>query len=46
MLREIHRLGIQPTLFGLEYSHNFQNNLPEMAECVKFFNQITIETLQ
>jgi len=46
MLREFQRLGIRPTLFGLEYSYQFENNLPETAESAKFFNRITVETLE
>jgi type 1 glutamine amidotransferase/sugar phosphate isomerase/epimerase len=43
MLREIKRLGIQPALIGLEYSYKFEDNMPEMSECVKFFNQTVVE---
>ncbi len=43
MLQEIHRLGIKPTLFGLEYSYDFEDNMPEMAQCVEFFNQFTLD---
>ena len=43
MLRELRRLGIKPTLIGLEYSYDFLDNMPEMAECVEFFNQVTVE---
>ncbi len=42
-LQEIHRLGIRPTLIGLEYSYDYSDNLPESAECVKFFNTFTQE---
>ncbi len=41
--QELHRLGIKPTLIGLEYSHNFSNNMPEMRQCVKFFNGVSLE---
>ena len=43
MLKELHRLGIKPTLIGLEYSYDFLDNMPEMAECVEFFNRVTLE---
>ena len=46
LLLEIHRLGIRPTLFGIEYSYDFLDNLPETAECVEFFNRVTLETLK
>ncbi len=43
LLREMHRLKIQPTMFGLEYSHNFEQSLPEVAQCVEFFNKLSLE---
>ena len=33
------------TLIGLEYSYKFEDNMPEMAECVKFFNQLMVKHL-
>jgi type 1 glutamine amidotransferase/sugar phosphate isomerase/epimerase len=42
-LQEIHRLGLQPTLFGLEYSHNWFESLPEIAQSVQFFNRVSQE---
>jgi type 1 glutamine amidotransferase/sugar phosphate isomerase/epimerase len=43
MLQELRRLGVKPTLMGLEYSHDYLDNMPEMAECVEYFNRVTIE---
>ncbi len=43
LLRELRRLKLQPTLFGLEYSHNFMNNTAEAAQCVEFFNKTSLE---
>ncbi len=43
MLQEMHRLGIQPTLIGLEYSYDFLDNMPEMTECVEFINQLNLD---
>ncbi len=40
LIRELHRLKITPTLFDLEYSDKFEDNMAEMAECVKFFDQV------
>ena len=37
--KEIDRLGIEPTIFGIEYEHNWKNSMPEIAECVKFFKK-------
>lgn len=41
MLEELHRLGLRPTTIGLEYSYDFLDNMPEMAECVAFFHRVT-----
>ena len=38
-LHEVHRLGIEPAIFGIEYEYHWDNSMPEIAECVKFFNQ-------
>ena len=42
-LKELHQLGIRPTMFGLEYSYNWLESMPEIAKCVEFFNQVTLE---
>lgn len=39
-LEAIHQLGIKPTLIGLEYSYDYSDNLPESAECKKFFDEL------
>jgi sugar phosphate isomerase/epimerase len=41
LLQEIRRLGIQPTLIGLEFSHDYADNMPEMAACVEFIRLAT-----
>lgn len=38
-LREVHRLGVRPTLFAIEYEHNWEDNRNDIAECAKFFRQ-------
>lgn len=35
---EMHKLGIKPTMIGLEYSYNFDQSLPEVTKCVEWFN--------
>ena len=40
------RLGIRPTLIGLEYSYDFMDNMPEMAESVGFINRLKLDTPQ
>jgi sugar phosphate isomerase/epimerase len=43
IIREMHRLGIKPTLWGLEYSRNWLESLPEITKCIEFFNQTSLE---
>ncbi|MHC4325737.1 MAG: ThuA domain-containing protein, partial [Planctomycetota bacterium] len=42
-IEEIHRLGIRPTMFGLEYSYNWFESMPEIAQCIDFFNKMSME---
>jgi type 1 glutamine amidotransferase/sugar phosphate isomerase/epimerase len=42
-LREMRRLGVRPTMFGLEYSYNWLDSLPETARCVEFFNDLSLK---
>jgi len=42
-ISEIHRLGIRPTMFGLEYSYNWFESMPEIARCIDFFNGISVQ---
>jgi len=41
-IEEIHHLGIRPTMFGLEYSYNWLESMPEIAQCIDFFNKISV----
>jgi sugar phosphate isomerase/epimerase len=45
-IKEIHRLGIKPTMFGLEYSYNWLESMPEIARCIDFFNKVSLELAQ
>jgi sugar phosphate isomerase/epimerase len=40
VLREVHRLGLKPTIFAIEYEYNRENNSTEIAECAKYFRQV------
>jgi hypothetical protein len=42
-IEEIHRLGIKPTMFGLEYSYNWFESMPEIARCIDFFNKVSMK---
>ena len=43
VLREFQRLGVAPAMFGLEYSHDWLDSMPEVARSVDFFNTISLE---
>jgi len=45
-ISEIHRLGIRPTMFGLEYSYNWFESMPDIAKCSEFFNRVSIRIAQ
>lgn len=42
-IRELLRAGQRPTMFGLEYSHNFLESMPEVAKCAEFFHQLSLQ---
>jgi type 1 glutamine amidotransferase/sugar phosphate isomerase/epimerase len=42
-IKEVHRLGLKPTMWGLEYSYNFLESLPDIAKCIEFFNKVSLE---
>ncbi len=43
LIEEIHRLGIRPTMFGLEYSYNWLESMPDIAKCIEFFNNVSVQ---
>lgn len=43
IFREIHRLGLRPTMIGLEYSKDFDNNFDAVAQCADFFHRLVLE---
>lgn len=40
---ELHRQGISPTMIGVEYSRDWFESGPKLAQCVEFFNATTLE---
>ena len=42
-LREVHRRGIRPKMFGLEYSYDWNDSMPEVTQCARFFDEITLK---
>ena len=43
MLREVHRQGLTDVVFSVEYEHNWENSLPEIAQSVAYFDKIAAE---
>ncbi len=41
--RELHRLGIKPAMIGLEYSHDWFESMPKIADSIEFFNSTVLE---
>jgi len=45
MLRELNRQKFQG-LFSIEYEYNWDNSVPDLAECIEYFNQQAMEIFQ
>ncbi|MGA2796859.1 MAG: sugar phosphate isomerase/epimerase [Thermoguttaceae bacterium] len=45
MLGELHRQGFKG-VFSIEYEYNWDNSLPEIAQCVGYFDKIAAELAQ
>lgn len=41
-LEEVHRLGIKPKMFGLEYSYDWFDSMPEVEQSARFFDEVTL----
>ncbi|GAG44477.1 unnamed protein product, partial [marine sediment metagenome] len=42
-IKEIRRLGIVPTMWGLEYSYDWLDSMPEIARSIEFFDKISLQ---
>lgn len=42
LMEEIKRQGFQG-VFSIEYEHNWDNSVPDIAQCVEYFNQVAAE---
>ncbi len=42
LLRKLRALGVKPTMIGLEYSRNFEDNLADVKRCAAFFNELSL----
>ena len=40
---EIHRQGVKPKMFGLEYSYDWLDSMPEVEESARFFDGVTLD---
>ncbi len=43
ILKHLRDNDINPVMFGLEYSRNWDNNIPEISESVAYFNDLTLK---
>jgi type 1 glutamine amidotransferase/sugar phosphate isomerase/epimerase len=43
VIQAIAETGTTPTLFGLEFSHDFDDNEPEAAACIEFFDRLALQ---
>jgi type 1 glutamine amidotransferase/sugar phosphate isomerase/epimerase len=40
---ELHSQGIKPTMIGIEYSYDWFESMPKLAESIEFFNATTLD---
>ena len=40
---ELHRHGIKPTMIGVEYSYDWFESMPKLAQSIEFFNATTLD---
>ena len=43
LLKEIHLLGLRPTMFEVEHPHGRTGRVPEVVRTIESFNQITVQ---
>lgn len=43
LLEEVHRLGLKPTMFCFEYTHDGENSMLEITRSIEFFNSMSIQ---
>ncbi len=43
ILAEVVRQNVKNPVFSIEYEHNWDNNVPDIAECVKYMNTVAAE---
>ena len=45
-LEEVHRQGVKPTMFGLEYSYNWYESMPEVEQSARFFDEVSLDLVK
>lgn len=43
MNKEVHCQGITPKMFGLGYSYDWYDNLPEVEQSARFFDTVSLK---
>jgi len=43
LMKEIQRQGLKDIVFSIEYEHNWDNSVPEIAQCVAYFDKIAAQ---
>ncbi|MCP4644947.1 MAG: TIM barrel protein [bacterium] len=42
-LEEVHKQGVKPKMFGLEYSYDWLDSMPECEQSARFFDKVTLD---
>lgn len=43
LLKEVQRQGLNDIVFSIEYEYNWDNSVPEIAQCVAYFDKVAAE---
>ena len=43
ILAEVVRQKVEKAVFSIEYEHNWDNNVPDITECVVYMNKVAAE---
>lgn len=43
LFEEIHRLGLKPIIFGIEYPHEESVSMPGITQSIEFFNKMSVQ---
>ena len=45
-IEEVRRQGIKPKMFGLEYSYDWFDSMPEVEQSARFFDKVTLDLVK